>query len=267
MSPLKSCMGFVSDVIKKSIKDKLTLFCAYVSYYTVISMVPFLIIILIAFSELAQATDGDIVTFLGDNIPENIYELVIFILKDTAEKKCLNRISYPLIALLWASSRAVKAVGLGLDLIFSTHNHFGFLKRNLIVFYQTLLLIFVALLHLVVLSVIDFLPYRILKNAKSMISFLILTSLTAGAYALLPSERGRYVKMLYGAVFSSVGWILFSRLFSIYVKHFSNASYIYGGLFSLVLILIWIYASILIFFIGGEINSVIEYGKKNVDTN
>lgn len=57
-----------------------------------------------------------------------------------------------------------------------------------------------------------------------------------------------------GAVFSSLGWILFSYFYSLYIKWFPRSSYVYGSLAAVVFFLLWLYFCMSILLWGAEIN-------------
>ena len=90
-------------------------------------------------------------------------------------------------------------------------------------------------------------------------------------YNFIPSRKGRFnkhnrryfftfefPKKLPGAVFASLGWMIFSYFYSLYVDNFNSMSYMYGSLTTIVVSLLWLYFIMYILFIGAEINSFIE---------
>ena len=54
---------------------------------------------------------------------------------------------------------------------------------------------------------------------------------------------------------ATVSWYVFSLVYPIYLRYFSNISYIYGGLAIAILWLWWLYFSIYIFYLGAEVNA------------
>ena len=60
--------------------------------------------------------------------------------------------------------------------------------------------------------------------------------------------------MTRGAVFTSLGWILVTAIYSYYVNHFANYDIFYGGLSNLIIMMMWIYIIAYIFVIGIAIN-------------
>lgn len=58
-------------------------------------------------------------------------------------------------------------------------------------------------------------------------------------------------------MFSTIGWIITSILFSIYVNQFSDFTKTYGSLGGVMILLIWLYISSIIILVGGEINALL----------
>ena len=59
---------------------------------------------------------------------------------------------------------------------------------------------------------------------------------------IAPSVKVKGSDTTIGAFVTTIGWILFTLIFGYYVKYFSKYDIIYGGLSSLTILLIWIYA-------------------------
>jgi len=65
-----------------------------------------------------------------------------------------------------------------------------------------------------------------------------------------------------GALFTTVGWIITTAIYSYYAIHFANYDFFYGGLSSIVVLMVWVYALSYILVIGIAIN-VNEYKRVN----
>ena len=57
-----------------------------------------------------------------------------------------------------------------------------------------------------------------------------------------------------GATFTTIGWLLYSFVFSFYVNNFASYSATYGSLGGVIILLLWLYMSSMLIVIGGEIN-------------
>jgi membrane protein len=79
-------------------------------------------------------------------------------------------------------------------------------------------------------------------------------------------ENRRKIKLrntLPGSLFSALGWMITSIIFSYYVNNFSRYTVTYGSVGGIIVLLIWLYIVSIIVVLGGEINATIEYFKIN----
>ncbi|MDA3922165.1 MAG: YihY/virulence factor BrkB family protein [Salinisphaera sp.] len=82
----------------------------------------------------------------------------------------------------------------------------------------------------------------------------------AGLYRFAPSRtRPKWRWVMVGAVIVTVFWILGSLAFSVYVAFSNSYSATYGSLGAVVVVLTWLYITVLIMLVGGEINAQIEF--------
>ena len=63
--------------------------------------------------------------------------------------------------------------------------------------------------------------------------------------------------VLPGAAGAACAWVIFSELYSWYVKHIARASALYGSLSVLLLMLLWLYACLSILFYGALLNHLL----------
>ena len=73
-------------------------------------------------------------------------------------------------------------------------------------------------------------------------------------FMVLPNGRNRFVDSLPGGILASIGWLVFSDLFSIYVENFNSYSNIYGSVYAVALGMLWLYCCMSILFYGGALN-------------
>lgn len=90
---------------------------------------------------------------------------------------------------------------------------------------------------------------------KGPISWIIMFAIIRIIYVVSPDSKpnGRIIN--YGAVFTTVGWIIGTKIYSTYVSNYADYSALYGGLASIVVLMMWIYFLSLIFTIGIALNS------------
>jgi membrane protein len=84
-----------------------------------------------------------------------------------------------------------------------------------------------------------------------VVSFLIITSLFAAIYKVIPDARIEWHDVLLGAVVTSVLFTVGKLLIGLYLGRASFAS-TYGAAGSIVVLIVWVYYSSQIFFLGAE---------------
>lgn len=97
-------------------------------------------------------------------------------------------------------------------------------------------------------NIIDF-----LMQFRFLYGWIILTFAFQMVYTFIPNVKLKFFQQLPGALFSSIGWTVFSFAFSIYIKY-SGGFTMYGSLAAIIIMLFWLYYVMYILIIGGIIN-------------
>jgi membrane protein len=96
---------------------------------------------------------------------------------------------------------------------------------------------------------------RLLHVANILVSFTLITLLFGLIYRLLPDVRLEWRDVGFGAVITSTLFAVGKELIGLYLGRTGVAS-AYGAAGSLVMVLLWVYYSSLIFFLGAELTHV-----------
>jgi membrane protein len=88
----------------------------------------------------------------------------------------------------------------------------------------------------------------------------ILVALAWGAFVFLPNTRQNKKQALVGAVTTTVLWLVVTVLFRLYVQNFGSYNKTYGTIGAVIVLLTWMYLSMLTLLIGGEVNSELHHG-------
>ena len=67
-----------------------------------------------------------------------------------------------------------------------------------------------------------------------------------------------------GAIFTTIGFILITSLYSYYIQEFANYSIFYGSLANIVILMLWVYLLSYVFVIGMAMNYHEELEKTGV---
>lgn len=253
-------------IVRQIFDDNITLYAAQASYFVIISVVPFLSLLISIVSFFIPADLQSI--FDGYALPEELTEVLGDLLFDLRSAPKVSLLSFSAITTLWIASRGASAIQAGLETVYCVKSQKGFFFEQLRSLGGTLL--FIALILAMVIGMLfgeficDLLHIGKLTDIimRWRTPFLMLC-MCLGFTAMYAStvRRGSGLRRhplfhLPGAVFASIGWTLFSYFYSLYIRYFPNASYIYGGLTALCLIMLWLYICMVILLLGAEVNKL-----------
>ncbi len=274
---MKSFIIHVYQLWKKYKEDEITVYAAQASFFIVLSFFPFIMLLLTLIQFIPQVGKSDLLAILVRIMPDMLDALVISIVDDLYIKSPGTILSITALLALWSSARGIMSIEQGLNRIYEIPTRRGYFVRRLICSFYTLVFMVVCIVSLVLLvfgTALQNLIIRWIPVIGSLINHIIsLRTLLAialflvcfvGLYTILPQKKQDPWNQLPGAVFTAVGWVLFSYLFSIYFNNFSNFSYMYGSLTAIVLLMLWLYICICILFIGAELNYALEMQEREL---
>ena len=74
-------------------------------------------------------------------------------------------------------------------------------------------------------------------------------------YTIAPSKNIKSKETTYGALFTTIMWIISTMIFKFYLTYFARYDIIYGNLSSIIIMLVWCYFLSYIFVLGMAINA------------
>lgn len=242
------------------------LHAANAGYFIVLALFPGLLLVLsiLRYTGLQLEALTDLLSgFLPQALMPSVEKLVVSTYASTSG----TVISVTAVTALWSASRGLYGLLTGLNAIYDVSEDRGYLYTRGISVVYTFLFLIVLLLTLVlhvfgntILSLISSSSNPVLRFLTGVIDlrfFLLLllqTVLFTAMFMVLPNRRNGLWDSLPGALLASIGWLVFSDLFSIYVEHFSNYANIYGSIYAVALGMLWLYCCLSILFLGGALN-------------
>lgn len=94
----------------------------------------------------------------------------------------------------------------------------------------------------------------IFKLLQGPISWIIIFIIIKIIYTMAPDEKISSSDVNLGSLFTSLGWILTTAVYSYYINNYAHYSALYGGLANLVILLLWFYFLAYIFVVGMALN-------------
>lgn len=247
--------------------DQVTVYAAQASFFVIISVVPFLSLLIAVFTLLLPS---DVLTLLEQySLSDELLVIVGSVYQDLSAVPHASLLSLSVLATLWSASKGMRAVQMGLEKVYHSDTAPHYVSRLLRSFLATLA--FIAFLATVAVLMLfgNFLAgrleltrfYGVLLRCRVPI-LLLLMCIVFLAFYITTAKRSHSVRAnlrshLPGAVCASLGWYLFSSVYSLYIQYFPRASYIYGSLAAICLIMLWLYFCMMILLLGAELNKLL----------
>lgn len=261
--------SFINNFLKKLGEDHIGEYAAQCAYYTFLSFIPF-IILLLSLIKYVNIEKDTLASILEAILPSIMKNSVLDIIQEMYSKS-IEVISISAIFMLWSASKSFIALNKGLTAIYNKEgdNYIFIVIKGVLWAIFALMLIILILLLLVFGSSIEetlkqsfpqFTPLiALIATARSAISIALMFLVFLFMYKFSPRRKGKHlIHYTLGAIFTSGAIYAISFFFSIYVNIFTNFSIIYGSLATIIIILMWLNAIIYAILLGAEINSLTE---------
>jgi membrane protein len=276
----KSIWQLLKDTVVQWIEDNPFQLAAALSYYTLFSLAP-LLIIAISIAGLAfghEAAQNQIVETLQDLVGRDTAQAIQEIVQNASSKPESGVFSSVLgvLILLVGAGGVVGQLQTSLNTIWGVapkagQGMSGFVRQRFISFAMVLAIGFLLVVSLAASALLttftqftsDLLGTTafLAHGLDLVLSFVFVTALFAMIYKFLPDVRIEWRDVIVGAALTSLLFTIGKILIGIYLGT-SGVTSTYGAAGSLITVLLWVYYSSLIFFLGAEFTQVYarEYG-------
>jgi membrane protein len=170
---------------------------------------------------------------------------------------------------LWSANAGMKAIIDALNVVYDEPEKRGFIKLTLVAFAFTLggLAFVIVALGAVVVAPLILAWLGLESRGLQIVSllrwpglFLIVLLWLAILYRFAPSRTNpRWEWLSVGSLVAAVAWLAGSALFSWYLSNFANYDATYGSLGAAIGLMMWLWLSVIVILIGGELNAEIEH--------
>jgi membrane protein len=276
----KSIWQLLKDTVVQWTEDDPFQLAAALSYYTLFSLAPLLVIVIsvagLAFSR--EAAQNQIVEALQDLVGRDSAQAIQGIVQNASSKPESGLFSsvLGLLILLVGAGGVVGQLQTSLNTIWGVapkpgQGIWGFVRQRFISFGMVLgigFLLVVSLAASALLTTFTQFAGDLLGTTAFhahaldvVVSFLFVTALFAMIYKFLPDARIEWREVWVGASLTSFLFTIGKVLIGVYLGT-SGVTSTYGAAGSLITVLLWVYYSSLIFFLGAEFTQVYarEYG-------
>lgn len=263
---MKKLKAFCQRIIKLNIP----LYASHASFFIALSVFPLLVLLMSLLHYIGL--DAELLTeMLHGVLPTALMPAAQKLIQNTYRSSTGTVLSISAVVALWSASRGIHGLREGLNAIYGVEENRGYFRtRALSVVYTggfLLTLLLTLVVHVFGTGLLRWLPpegsrfFSFLENVVDLRFFVLLilqTGLFSAMFMVLPNKRCKFMQAFPGAVLSSIGWLIFSQLYSVYVDHFAGLSSVYGNVYAVALSLLWLYCCICIVFYGGALNRFLQ---------
>jgi membrane protein len=276
----KSIWQFLKTTINEWVEAEPFQLAAALSYYTLFSLAPLLLIAIgvAGFVFGREAAQNQIVETLQGMIGQESAKAVQEMIQASDEQPKTGMIStiVGFVALLFGAGGVVGQLQTSLNKIWEVtpkpgQGVWGFIRQRFFSFAMVLAIGFLLLVSLVVTAVLSSFTAMlssflgdatfVAHAVDILVSFGFVTLLFALIYKYVPDVEIEWRDVWIGAALTSILFTVGKYLIGLYIGT-SGVSSTFGAAGSLITILVWVYYSSLIFFLGAEFTRVYatEYG-------
>ncbi len=261
-------------------KPEMLILPANLAFFLVLSVIPIFILIGLIASTFSLSLDA-VIDFIGENLPSQVTEILATFISG---KGIDFNVGFFTITAFILASNGPHSIIVTSNTLYNFEQG-SYLNRRIKAIILTILLVMLFIFIIVVLAfgnsiLMAIFEIGILKNFSNFayslfvylkwpIAFFIIFFNIKLIYTIAPDKNvpSRYVNK--GAIFTTLGWVLTTAIYSYYVSHFSKYDIFYGSLSNIIILMMYIYFLSYILVLGIAINSnsyeVLKSG--SIDTN
>lgn len=264
----KSLWTILKNTVQGFSDDKITRLSAALSYVTIFSFAPFILVIINIGAFFAQDVEGKLFgqlsSLLGNDVAKGLQEVVHN--AEVADKSLLTTI-IGIGVILFSATTVFASIQESLNTIWGIKpkpkkGWLKLIKNRLLSFSVIIALGFILLVTMSLSSIIGLLNERLMAYYPDVTVILfqvigialniVFTSLVfLLIFKMLPDAKIKFRDVAIGAFITTLLFLIGQYAISIYLSS-SNIASLYGAAASILLLLVWVYYSATIVYIGAE---------------
>lgn len=269
MSKIKLHLTPTINIIKKQIQNAdISNTAIVMAYYFLLSLFP-LLIALGNTLPYFRIDPNVVLPYIKELMPSSIYVSLKPAIQSLLTQNSGGLLSLSAITAIWSASQSINAIQSAMNKVFNVDNRRNFLITR----FTSLIVIILLLIAIIVVITILGLGRNILnliqpifkfqtgfidyfQTLKWPLTFIILLAIMYSIYYIVPNIKLSFQSVFPGALFSTIGWMILSQVFGLYIKYFNSKIASYQIIGSFIVLMLWLNIASLILIIGSIINSI-----------
>ena len=260
---------FIKSIYDIIMKPEMMILPGQLAFFMILALFPLLTLIGYVGSSISIFSNA-FVSLMNNVLPEGVAPVVIPFLTNS---QITGNIAFFMIIGFYLISNGTNSLIVTSNALFGIE-HAPFLKRRTKAFFMIILLMAIFIFNVLLLAygniiVKQIISLEIFENIsqtlfviflllKWPVAFICIFWMIKLIYTLAPDAPIPSKYMNSGALFTTFGWIIATALYSLYIANFANYKMFYGGISTIIVMMIWIYFLAYIIVMGIAIN-VTEY--------
>lgn len=252
---------FFKNVIETLKRPDMTILPGQLAFFFILSLVPTITILMYVANFLSISVE-DVVNYFNLASNSTIVELLKPSLTNT-------EFSFSMLILIivgiYIASNGMNSIIVTANSIYGIDQK-PFLERRIkaiiMVFILIMLFLFMILVPIFGNFLLDLIKevsgkenvYDIMNFLKTPFSWFTVFFFIKILYTIAPDKEIPSAHVNFGALFTSIGWLISTEIYLYYVGHFANYNFYYSSLSNIAILMIWVYILATIFVIGMGIN-------------
>lgn len=268
---------FLKRLVKRINENNIFAGAAQLSYYFLLALFPLLLFLINILGYLAQQGTvfrDKLLVYIAALMPASAFLLVHSTLEEISASSGKGKLSFGLLAALWAASNGMGAISDTLNTAYSVQERRPWWKVRLI---SAGLTVALAILIVAALAIVLYggtigetvaarfgfgnvftIVWKIVQWPIALLFVLTTFNLIYNYAPNIPAHARRWITP---GAFVGVGlWLVVSFGFRLYLGFFDSYSVTYGSLGAVIILMLWFYLSGVAILIGGEVNCELQQG-------
>lgn len=271
-------------IIKEVGKDDVFGRAAQLAFYFLLALFPLLLFLTVLLGYAAESGTelrNRLLNYLSAVLPVSASDLIYTTVDDISKASSGGKLSFGVLAALWASSNGMSALIQSLNVAYNVEEARPWWKRRMVSIGLTIALAVLIISALTLLLIGEAIGETIAESFGLGYAFtttwkivqwpLVLAFALLSfdlAYYFAPNVKNQTWKWVTpGAIVGLSLWLLVSFALRGYLKFFNTYNVTYGSLGAVIILMLWFYFTGAAILIGGEVDSEIDAASKTQEHN
>lgn len=266
---MKKIGYYLSELYIRVGEHNLTSYSAQMAYFFLLSIFPFLILLFAILGKLSVTYNLASMAYM-QIVPPEAYAIIDGYIEQLLEADLETVLPISLIASLMTASKAMSALERAFNQAYEVSQPRKYFYGRVIGVLMTTL-VMGALIIALTLPSMGKRFFEILKvgihlgsgfelfffYGRWLIMMAAFVFVLSIIYMVIPNRKLKFTSVLPGVLITMVGMMALSASFSYFIEYFTNISFVYGSLGTMITLMIWLYFVGILLMLGAEINAMI----------